>query len=69
VLTDHLEPVKHAENVRRSARITEQMARTHCPANHLYNAENTRWRGNKRGCRQCDRDSARRQWQRKKEIA
>jgi hypothetical protein len=55
---DHLEVVTPAENRRRQPNVIDQMARTHCPKGHPYDQENTRMRGNKRGCRQCDRDSA-----------
>lgn len=56
---DHLEPVTHAENIRRSpliaqafsARVEEQKAITHCPQGHEYTEENTK--RDKRGCRLC----------------
>lgn len=47
----HLEAVTPAENVRRS----EPPSRTKCPAGHDYSAENTRFRGNSRHCRACQR--------------
>lgn len=65
---DHLEVVTPAENRRRQPNVIDQMARTHCPKGHPYDEENTRMRGNKRGCRQCDRDSAARSNQRKKGL-
>lgn len=60
VETAHLEPVTHAENIRRSQKIIDQIARTHCPAGHEYTPENTRVRvtasgGTKRDCRACQR--------------
>ena len=48
---------------KRSPRLTV----THCPQGHEYNEENTRWRGNHRQCRQCDRDMHYRSYHRKKE--
>lgn len=53
VNVQHLEPVTHGENVRRSAaRIT------HCPQGHEYTPENTYWfpGGTKRKCRTCRRE-------------
>jgi hypothetical protein len=53
----HLEPVTHAENVRRgdSGRVNgaRQRAKTHCPSGHEYNEENTRVYSGKRYCKQC----------------
>lgn len=47
----HLEPVTHAENVRRGA-----AARTHCPHGHEYTAENSRYTSTgARRCRECGR--------------
>jgi hypothetical protein len=61
----HLEPVTHAENVRRSHRVGKhnnlgkaQQAKTHCPQGHPYDDANT-WRsadGRHRACRTCARD-------------
>lgn len=48
----HLDPVPHAENVRRvNAR------KTHCPQGHEYTEANTRWQRNGTGrvCRTCQR--------------
>ena len=49
---DHLEPVTHAENVRRQkARIT------HCPQGHAYDAANTHiGKKGERKCRACGRE-------------
>ncbi len=57
----HLEPVTHAENVRRGLSGQRQRAKTHCPAGHPYDAENTYVapRGD-RGCRACRMASKRR---------
>jgi hypothetical protein len=60
VLTAHMELVTRAENVRRSNRITAQMARTHCPENHPYTPENTYMQGTKRSCRKCRHETVRR---------
>lgn len=54
---DHLEPVTHAENVRRGEAVAASIARlraiTHCPRGHEYTEENTiLWRGNRK-CRKC----------------
>lgn len=60
---DHLEPVTHAENIRRGVggrgRGDQQQAKTHCPYGHPYDAANTRYdkRGG-RSCRECHRISA-----------
>lgn len=60
----HLEPVTHAENVRRGhagrVNATRQQAKTHCPAGHPYDAANTAigTRG-ERKCRACHRERAR----------
>lgn len=37
----HLEPVTHAENLRRGRSHKWRLAITHCPAGHEYNEENT----------------------------
>lgn len=47
---DHLEPVTHAENVRRI-----HVRQTHCLYGHEFNEVNTRYRGNARRCRVCER--------------
>lgn len=51
----HLEPVTHAENVRRAARRI-----THCPQGHKYTDENTKIRRGKRECRVCVQEGRRR---------
>lgn len=60
VRPDHLEPVTRAENNARGEVldrcIAEKKSRTHCPAGHEYNEENTHVRkGGWRGCRACQR--------------
>lgn len=61
---EHLEPVTHAENVRRGNSGKFQAAKTHCPKGHEYTPENTHLgrRGNyvMRGCRMC-RNTARKE--------
>lgn len=56
----HLEPVTHAENMRRSA----PAQKTHCINGHPFDEENTRWRpstsgGGRRVCRACQRERSR----------
>lgn len=55
----HLEPVTHAENVRRAA-----ARRTHCPKGHAWTPENTYRRVHRNGavsrnCRACNREKHR----------
>ena len=53
----HLEPVTHAENLRRGKRTTNGNERkTHCPQGHEYTLENTyREKNGSRQCRECQR--------------
>lgn len=66
---DHLEPVPHAENVKRgngpSIAGARQAVKTHCPQGHPYSGENlyTNARG-ERFCRECRRAAVRR-WREK----
>src|ERR1051326_3887830 len=62
---DHLEPVTHAENLRRGSGVPESTKEatrarakliTHCPKGHEYTPENTRIKQGKRACKACDRD-------------
>lgn len=57
----HLEPVTHRENqVRGSTFTATNLAKTHCPAGHPYDAGNTIIvRGSARLCRTCHRRFAR----------
>jgi hypothetical protein len=65
---DHLEPVTHAENVRRAggfaAAIAAQLAKTHCPHGHELTPENTYVpplsSRPQRQCRTCRREGKRR---------
>ncbi len=50
----HLEPVTHAENVRRGRVGAWQRAKTHCPKGHPYDTGNTYLtRDGRRCCRRC----------------
>lgn len=63
----HLEPVTHAENVRRGDATwvagLRQRGKTHCPRGHAYDEANTKVTrtkiGSGRACRACDRNRAR----------
>lgn len=58
---DHLEPVTHAENVRRGAGGAHTRQKTHCPQGHPYDGDNLRI-GRTRGeryCRECQRQKDR----------
>jgi hypothetical protein len=70
---EHLEPVTHAENMRRAA-----LRRTHCGNGHEFTPENTRIiqtiRSDRahlttRRCRVCDRAAAARYYQKRKATA
>lgn len=74
---EHLEPVTHLENVRRSprngvgiAKAQESVrARTHCPQRHPYDDVNTgRTKAGHRYCKECSRISANRRYARLKEA-
>jgi hypothetical protein len=66
---DHLEPVSHRENVRRSdagkATGALQQAKTACPAGHPYTGDNVITSAGYRQCRTCRREQARRAYQRR----
>lgn len=49
----HLEPVTHAENVRRGECGIHQRSRTHCPSGHPYEGDNLIVRRGGRYCRIC----------------
>lgn len=56
----HLEPVTHAENVRRGRSGVRQLARTHCPAGHPYTGANLTFDSyGYRQCRTCRNAQAR----------
>lgn len=50
---DHLEVVSPGENIRRGNAGANMRSKTHCPQGHAYDAENTRWDGNRRSCKAC----------------
>lgn len=60
---DHVEPVTHAENMRRSDSLRFGWHRevTHCPQGHAYDEANTYQRPDRPGriCRACGRERAR----------
>lgn len=63
----HLEPVTPKVNSERSTagqvNAARQLAITHCPQGHPYDASNTRVKTNgARACRTCDREAARRRY-------
>jgi hypothetical protein len=64
---EHLEPVTHYENMRRS----RLAARTHCVNGHPFDDQNTYWRPHRqgRGCKACVREAQRRQSARRKAVA
>jgi len=52
----HLEPVTHAENMRRSPmQGVMQKAKTHCPQGHPYAGDNLYIHKNRRSCKICQR--------------
>lgn len=54
---DHLEPVTHAENLRRGT-INQYIRATHCVNGHPFSGVNLYLSpGGYRGCRQCNRDA------------
>ena len=53
VRPDHLEPVTHAENMRRG--VWNNRLKTHCVHGHPFDEANTTWWKNKRSCRTCHR--------------
>jgi hypothetical protein len=56
---DHLEPVTHAENMRRAPWTAVQIkrAQTHCKRGHPFAGDNVHLRSSgRRTCRSCDRD-------------
>lgn len=69
----HLEPVTRSENLRRGTqgdwRAAFELAKTHCPARHPYDAENTYYtpKGH-RQCRECKREAGRRFAARNREL-
>lgn len=71
---DHLEPVTHSENIRRSGKQDTHSRITHCPQGHAYDLDNTYWKKKPNGrfqrvCRSCSRDYMRRRRKEAKEDA
>lgn len=61
VRPDHLEPVTHAENMRRSESASGwNAAKTHCANGHPFSPDNTTVRDGKRECRECRKAANRR---------
>lgn len=57
---DHLEPVTHHENLRRSASWDVNKKKTHCPHGHPYSPSNTIFgKSGSRFCRTCQTQTAR----------
>jgi hypothetical protein len=67
---EHLEPVPHGENVRRSRHNNWEARKTHCPQGHPYSGTNLRY-GSRgcRVCRKCEQASKRRYLARQAEKA
>lgn len=71
---EHLEPVTHAENMRRGigpeASRERQRAKTRCPQGHPYSGQNLyTFPDGRRGCRTCGRAARRTRYQREKATA
>ena len=66
----HLEPVPHAENVRRGAAGSFQRNKTQCPSGHPYEGKNLQVSARGfRKCRTCGREGALRLWREKNPTA
>jgi hypothetical protein len=64
---DHLEPVTHAENIRRGDTGLHHRLKKHCPSGHPYDEENTRFTtGGYRYCQTCKLQKSAEAYQRKK---
>lgn len=57
---EHLEPVTHAENVRRGRSGAHNKVKTACPSGHPYVEANIKWYQGRRYCRECHRIDSRR---------
>lgn len=67
---EHLEPVTHAENLRRCRYSRERSASDTCTKGHVYTPENTyRYPNGARACRECRRVFAYAYYLRQKESA
>lgn len=70
VRPSHLEAVTHWVNVARGISPHGQnAAKTHCPASHEYDTENTYLYDGERHCRKCARERTREWWTRKRSKA
>lgn len=71
VAPEHLEAVTQAENMRRGDPNAHQKAKTHCPANHLYDEANTYQYPTRveRACRACRRAASARYRAKRKVMA
>lgn len=71
----HLEPVTHAENIRRGVAAERKRAKTHCQRGHPYDEANTYWHRKpdgtirQRTCRTCNRENWRRRYREQKARA
>jgi hypothetical protein len=66
---EHLEPVTAAENARRRRPwVPYQSFKTHCPEGHPYDDENTYTGSGGRACLICKRASARKYYERNREL-
>jgi hypothetical protein len=64
---DHLEPVTCKINVLRGESPAAQNAKkTHCKSGHPLDGENLKKTHNRRICKECDRQSSRKYWRKKK---
>jgi hypothetical protein len=67
---EHLEPVTHAENVRRGLQGRLRVPVTHCPQGHEYSSKNTHVdKHGYRHCLTCNREHCRRYYASKKAAA
>src|SRR4029077_7308465 len=55
---DHLEALTRSEHRKLEPHTNGYEKKTHCPAGHPYNDENTAWYSNRRHCRTCERTRA-----------
>jgi len=66
VKPSHLEPVTHAENVRRGRAGENSKVKTQCPQGHLYTGDNLVVTNGRRVCRTCRNASSLRHFHRKR---
>jgi HNH endonuclease len=63
---DHLEPVTHSENLKRSPLMGRQAHKTHCPKGHPYSGTNNR---GQRICHTCAAEITKRYREKRNELA